>query len=203
MPTTEYMLRCLHRLHRADPWIKTMYNSVVVDMNGISGLLDDDYNNIFFRWCTAAGAAVFERDLGYDSSGLDLVIRRKLIETNWKSRKFSSIPIMQDIADSFYGGKMNVDFIGGKIVYRMINYLSNLNDFVASVDRIKPAHLGYRFVYHSETNVKFYTGVAIKAKRKTVITIASDLSSINNQSIKMVAMGAVRSYRKTIIRSGD
>lgn len=197
------MLRCLHIIHRKDQLINTLYTSIAKDMAQISNLLDEDYNNIFFRQCTPAGAKIFERDLGCDNSGLDIIIRRKIIENLWRAKRFSSVPIIQDIADSFYTDKMSVDFIGGKIVYKMSVNLSNLNNFITSVNKIKPAHLGYKFVYHSETTTDAYVGVIVKSRQKTKINIATDLTEIKQQNVKLAAVCAIKKYNKIIIRSGD
>lgn len=149
---TDTMLRALHAWYRKDKWVKALYDAMDADMSGVDGKLMQDYYNLFFDKLDEDGCKVLEKDLGlHPAKDATLDMRRSDIQINWLAKQFASMPAIQQICDGIYNGDCTAEYDGNAtITYAFRHYMEPApytDVLVQSVDRIKPAHIGYKFRY--------------------------------------------------------
>ena len=70
--------------------------------------------------------------------------------------------MIQDVAEAWDNGAVVVQFIGGKIIIsftQIFGVPKYIESITATIEKIKPAHIGFEFVYrtHSWRDLKAYT----------------------------------------------
>ena len=166
------MMQNNNKLYQKDEFVTELYKAAGIIMQEIVDRLDDVERQIFFDTMTETGVKIIETYLGiHPQKGAELADRRQNVQANWlagKGKKFT-LQMIQEVAAAWENGDVNVDFVDGKIliefkfIYGVPKYIDQL---IATIEMIKPAHLGYGFVYktHSWRDVKQHTWRFIKER---------------------------------------
>lgn len=146
-----------NKLYRKDPFVNDLYNAVALIYEAILSRLDETEKQLFFDTMTLRGIIIFEKYLGISvPAGTSIEERRNNIKANWlavRGKKFT-LKMIEEICLAWDKGKVNVTFTSGKIriafveIYGIPSFIDNLKK---TIDRIKPAHLPYEFIYQLHT----------------------------------------------------
>ncbi len=157
------MINYLHKLYRTDPWVKELFNSAGIEMDKIGQLLTKIEQQIFFDTATETGLTVYEKELGITTrKNVSIADRRSNIEAKLKMGGISNLKLIQMIADSWYNGAVEVEFIEGKISVKFVSIYgipTDIEGLQDAIGQIKPAHLAiyYTFKYRVWSEAKAYT----------------------------------------------
>lgn len=206
---TDTMLRALHAWYRKDKWVKALYDAMDADMTGVDGKLMQDYYNLFFDKLDEDGCKVLEKDLGlHPAKDATLDMRRGDIQINWLAKQFASMPAIQQICDGIYNGDCTAEYDGdATITYAFRHYMEPApytDALVASVDRIKPAHIDYKFRYdYNVWRDYYYPLFWSNVKEKTWTTEAGMIWSDNYALRHNWSYMKTRTWKETLIKDVD
>lgn len=157
------MINYLHKLYRTDPWVTELFNSAGIEMDKIGELLTEIEQQIFFDTATETGLAVYEKELGITArKDVSIADRRSNIEAKWKMGGISNLELIQMIADSWYNGAVEVEFINGEISVKFVSLYgipTDIEGLKDAIEQIKPAHLAiyYTFKYRVWSEAQVHT----------------------------------------------
>lgn len=172
----EIMTEAMHRLYRSDEWLQELFRVTGLSLSEAEQAADDIHANNFFDTATAAAVERYERDLGIIPTGTDLDDRRAVIRAKWLGTGKVDLLLLQQVADSWRDGSIDLEFTGGKIHVTFISPIGvprGLAELQAALGNIKPAHLAmyYTFLYLTwgETKIRTWndlkTGTWMDVKR--------------------------------------
>lgn len=157
MNSTERMISYNNKLYQRDAFVRAIYAAAGGTVEAILTVLDDTEKQEFFDTMTEAGVRLIEGYLGIDPPvNADISERRQNVQSNWlaaKGKKFT-IKMVHDLAEAWDNGAVDVQFTEGKIVisfteiYGVPKYIESIT---ATIDKIKPAHIGLLFVYRTHS----------------------------------------------------
>lgn len=203
------MLRALHAWYRKDPWIKWLFEAIDADMSGVDAKLQQDYNNMFFDRLDEDGCEVLEKDLALiQAKDATLESRRADIQTNWLAKQFASMPTIQQICDGIYNGSCTAEYDGdATITYAIRHYMEPApytDILVKSVDRIKPAHIDYKFRYDYNVWRNYYYPLFwSNVKEKKWAAEAGMVWSDNYSIWRSWSYMKTRTWKETMIKDVD
>lgn len=206
---TKTMLKALHAWYRGDKWVKALYDAIDSDMTGVDGKLMQDYYNLFFDKLDEDGCKVLEKDLGLTpAKDATLEMRRSDIQINWLSKQFASLPAIQQICDGIYNGDCTAEYDGdATITYAFRHYMEPAlytDALVKSVDRIKPAHIDYKFRYiYNKWRDYYYPLFWSNVKAKTWTDEESMIWSDNYALRHNLSYMKTRTWKETMIKDVD
>ncbi len=206
---TKTMLKALHAWYRGDKWVKALYDAIDSDMTGVDGKLMQDYYNLFFDKLDEDGCKVLEKDLGLTpAKDATLEMRRSDIQINWLSKQFASLPAIQQICDGIYNGDCTAEYDGdATITYAFRHYMEPAlytDALVKSVDRIKPAHIDYKFRYiYNKWRDYYYPLFWSNVKAKTWTDEESMIWSDNYALRQNWSYINTRTWKETMIKDVD
>lgn len=206
---TKTMLKALHAWYRGDKWVKALYDAIDSDMTGVDGKLMQDYYNLFFDKLDEDGCKVLEKDLGLTpAKDATLEMRRSDIQINWLSKQFASLPAIQQICDWIYNGDCTAEYDGdATITYAFRHYMEPAlytDALVKSVDRIKPAHIDYKFRYiYNKWRDYYYPLFWSNVKAKTWTDEESMIWSDNYALRQNWSYINTRTWKETMIKDVD
>lgn len=206
---TKTMLKALHAWYRGDKWVKALYDAIDSDMTGVDGKLMQDYYNLFFDKLDEDGCKVLEKDLGLTpAKDATLEMRRSDIQINWLSKQFASLPAIQQICDWIYNGDCTAEYDGdATITYAFRHYMEPAlytDALVKSVDRIKPAHIDYKFRYiYNKWRDYYYPLFWSNVKAKTWTDKESMIWSDNYALRQNWSYINTRTWKETMIKDVD
>ena len=206
---TKTMLKALHAWYREDGWVKALYDAIDADMTGVDGKLMQDYYNLFFDKLDEDGCNVLEKDLGlHPAKDATLDMRRSDIQINWLAKQFASMPAIQQICDGIYNGDCTAEYDGdATITYAFCHYMEPApytDALVKSVDRIKPAHIDYKFRYiYNKWRDYYYPLFWSNVKAKTWTDEESMIWSDNYALRHNLSYMKTRTWKETMIKDVD
>lgn len=206
---TKTMLKALHAWYRCDKWVKALYDAIDSDMTGVDGKLMQDYYNLFFDKLDEDGCKALEKDLGLTpAKDGTLEMRRSDIQINWLAKQFASMPAIQQICDGIYNGDCTAEYDGdATITYAFRHYMepaSYTDALVKSVDRIKPAHIDYKFRYiYNKWRDYYYPLFWSNVKAKTWADEESMIWSDNYALRQNWSYMKTRTWKETMIKDVD
>ena len=154
-----------NKLYRKAVFVNDFYTVVAIVYESLLSRLDEAEKQLFFDTMTLPGIEIFERYLGITvPTGTSIEERRNNVKANWlaaRGKKFT-LKMIQEICLAWDKGKVDVSFTSGKIkiafleIYGIPSFIDSLRK---TIDRIKPAHLPYEFIYqlHTWGDVKTHT----------------------------------------------
>lgn len=166
------MVQHNNKLYQKDDFVKALYNAAGLTVEGVLERLDEAEKQEFFDTMTETGVKLIEGYLGIvPPKDADIAERRQNVQSNWlaaKGKKFT-IEMIQDVAEAWDNGAVDVQFIGGKIIIsftQIFGVPKYIESITATIEKIKPAHIGFAFVYrtHSWRDLKAYTWEWAQAK---------------------------------------
>ncbi len=120
-------------------------------VEGVLERLDEAEKQEFFDTMTETGVQLIEGYLGIvPPKDADIAERRQNVQSNWlaaKGKKFT-IEMIQDVAEAWDNGAVDVQFIGGKIIIsftQIFGVPKYIESITATIEKIKPAHIGFEF----------------------------------------------------------
>lgn len=206
---TDTMLQALHAWYRKDKWVKALYDAMDADMSGVDGKLMQDYYNLFFDKLDEDGCKVLEKDLGLTpAKDATLDMRRSDIQINWLAKQFVSLPTIQQICDGIYNGSCTAEYDGdATITYAIRHYMEPApytDILVKSVDRIKPAHIDYKFRYDYNVWRNYYYPLFwSNVKEKKWAAEAGMVWSDNYSIWRSWSYMKTRTWKETMIKDVD
>ena len=168
----ERMVQHNNKLYQKDDFVRALYNAAGLTVEGVLERLDEAEKQEFFDTMTETGVKLIEGYLGIiPPKDADIAERRQNVQSNWlaaKGKKFT-IEMIQDVAEAWDNGAVAVQFIGGKIIIsftQIFGVPKYIESITATIEKIKPAHIGFEFVYrtHSWRDLKAYTWEWAQAK---------------------------------------
>lgn len=163
------MIKNLPKLYRKDDWVNMIYNSVAEQFTTFNELNKSNLDNINFNTLDERGCLLYEKDLQLSSVGT-LSDRRNNIQSKWLSNYKCNVQSLQQLADSYYNGLLNVSYEGNAtIIYTVLvglNYFeTDFTDFLNNVEIIKPAHFDYVFRYNYNKWEDYYNYITWGTER--------------------------------------
>jgi hypothetical protein len=159
----DYMIKTLHKLYRQDNWINELYNSIGLQLMPVDTQNENNYNNLFFSNLNEAGCKLFEKDLGIKArSGDSLEQRRNRIQSKWLASYWCTLPVIQNLVNTYYGDKVEVKYDGNATLeyntkLGFNHFDEDFSDMLNAVNEIKPAHFGHVFTFtHNKWQDYFY-----------------------------------------------
>ncbi|WP_027399090.1 putative phage tail protein [Anaerovorax odorimutans] len=150
MIAKERLINNLNKLIRQDEYIQELCKSIGTEIDVVEQGLHDLYNQFWFDTMTW-GADVIAKQLNIKLNPiLTQAEKNSLIEARWKNSGKSDIELLQNIADSWKNGEINVSFIDGKIIIKFIGEFgtpTDLESLKVEIDKAKPCHLLVNYVF--------------------------------------------------------
>lgn len=141
----EYILGCLPRLYRSDPWVEAIFTASGLTLDQVAEAILGVYNANWFDTMAEEYVAIYEKAMGITPrAGQTLEDRRSTIEARWKSAGKVDVALLRAVADSWKKGEVNVDFVDGKLALAFNSVYGvpeDLEGLLAAIDEVKPAHL--------------------------------------------------------------
>lgn len=202
MTKKEFMLSCLHRFHRSDPWVNELYKAIEIDLDNIDKKLRQDYDNLFFDTMSVEACRVLEKVLGIRPNvGATLDDRRKRIAVRWLANSRATIPIFQAMADIYYDGTMTVQYHGdAKLIFDFQQTLGGVlfTQFLEGIEEIKPAWFDMETVAHFDLPPAMqYVGAAVDCHKD--ISISPKTVEDSNLIVQYFAGGVLNIHKEISI----
>ena len=148
----EKLLNMLHKVYRKDKWIRELFKAAGLEIDKAGEAIDEINAQYFINTATDWGLKLYEWELGITKPSKTLDARRSTVEAKWKTGGKVDIALLQDVADSWKNGDINVTFPDGKIHITFVGEYGvpkDLDDLYSALDEVKPAHLAivYTFRY--------------------------------------------------------
>lgn len=158
MDIKEALIKNNNKLYWHDPFIDTVYTAAALILNRIIEDLNETEKQMFFNTMTETGILIFERYLNIiPPTGATIAERRQNLQSSWlaaKGKKFT-IQMVKDVCEAWEKGAVSVEFKNSEIVVTFIDTygIPRFYKTVESIiERIKPAHLGLKFVIKYNTH---------------------------------------------------
>lgn len=151
----DYMISTLHKLYRSDAWIQEIFNVTGLSLDEVEAVADEVHSNNFFDTATEEAIIRYEAELRIEPKGSEsLDERRSTIRAKWIGSSKVDILLLQEVANSWKNGTIQLEFIGGRIHVKFISPIgvpTALDSLKEALERVKPAHLAmyYTFMYLS------------------------------------------------------
>jgi hypothetical protein len=154
----ENLLNNLNKIIRKDKYVDNVMTPQGEDLESIALKIIELSNEYFFDTMSLEGIAVYERQMDFKTIGT-LEDRRQQIEARWKTAGKCSLELLQNIANSWRNGLVEIQFISGVIEVTfssLVGVPSDLEGLKKAIGEAKPAHLGinYSFKYSTWGMVK-------------------------------------------------
>lgn len=151
MSSKEYMLKTLHKLYRSDKWVNELFNAVGLNLDNLSKAVDEVYNNTYFDICSEKALEKHEQELAISYKiKPPLEDRRAVVRSRWIGSNKVSLPLLQEVADSWKHGLTKLLFENGriKVLFRSpIGVPIDLDGLKSALENTKPAHLAILYVF--------------------------------------------------------
>lgn len=147
------MINALHKIYRKDSWVAALFEAAGIELDKLGQYIDDIYSQYFFDTATDKGLDYYEREAALKSrSIMELDDRRAAVEAKWKSSGKVDIFLIQEVADSWRNGEVEVSFVSGKIKVEFkgdFGIPKDLESLKKAIEDVKPEHLAilYAFKY--------------------------------------------------------
>lgn len=159
----------LPRLYRDDPWIQSLYQVAGAKLDEIEAGIAEWHENRYFDRYTFA-LPVWERILGMrpgHSQGDDS--RRAALRAKWLSNRKSDRLLLQEIADSWQPGALEVGFADGYITLTANgDIMRDWRYLLSAIEEAKPAHLPLVPVTKTHSTV-YFGGTLVPSYEQTVL----------------------------------
>ncbi|MBO5302400.1 MAG: DUF2313 domain-containing protein [Peptococcaceae bacterium] len=164
----EKLLKALHKLYREDRWLNDLFHSAGINMDQLDAASQDVVNQMFLDTATWA-LSIYEAEsnikVNSDSTYED---RRSAVIAKERTGGKLTLEILQNIANSWNNGEIDVVFENGKIhvTFSGDNGVpKDLDGFYRAINEAKPAHLAvvYTILYAQWRDVAKYTWGEAKA----------------------------------------
>ena len=159
MNNKEEMIKSLHKLFRKDPYINSILQAAGIDLDKINIETDGIKTEMFFDTMTEKGILIYQKELAYIPKSLTLEGKRIEIESRYKSSGKCDLTLLQRIADTWNAGLIIVRFVNGVIQLAFSGEVQqdyDLKGLKQSIEEIKPAHLGFEFIYSERLDGSLY-----------------------------------------------
>ena len=153
------MLKSLHKLFRKDPYINEILKAAGMDLDKIDTESGGIKTEMFFDTMTEKGILIYQKELAYIPKSTTLEGKRIEIESRYKSSGKCDLTLLQRIADTWNAGLIIVRFVNGVIQLAFSGEVQqdyDLKGLQQSIEEIKPAHLGFEFIYSERLDGEVY-----------------------------------------------
>lgn len=146
----------IHKLYRQDPWVQSLYQTAGRKLDEIEAGIREWHENRFFDGYTFA-LPIWERILGMRpgrTQGDDS--RKAALRAKWLSNRKSDRLLLQEIADSWQPGALEVGFEDGYITLTTDgDIMRDWRYLLPAIEQAKPAHLPLIPVIQSKHRLYF------------------------------------------------
>ncbi|MDF2612771.1 MAG: hypothetical protein K0S71_557 [Clostridia bacterium] len=138
---------------RSDPYLLALLNGAGLSLDDMDAYIADIAAQLNVSTATWS-LDIYEREAGIKTNkSRTYEERRAVIVARWRSSGKSDIHLIQQVADAWKNGRVNVEFRADGQIHVTFNsekgVPSDLDSLDAAIDEVKPAHLGviYHFLY--------------------------------------------------------
>ena len=159
MNNKEEMIKSLHKIFRKDPYINEILRVAGLGLDKISEETEQVKNEMFFDTMSEKGVLIYQKELDYIAKSPTLEGKRLEIEARWKSSGKCDLVLLQKIADVWNAGAVIVRFVNGILELAFTSEVQesyNLDNLKSAISEIKPAHLGFEFIYSEEMKGRLF-----------------------------------------------
>lgn len=153
MSFKDYMVSTLHKLYRKDDWLQELFRVAGLSLDEVEASVNEIHANNFIDTATEKAVEYYENELGIKPLvNASLADRRSTIRAKWIGNGKVDLYLLQQVADSWANGLIELEFVGGKIHVKFISPVgvpTGLEDLQKALENTKPAHLAmyYTFAY--------------------------------------------------------
>jgi hypothetical protein len=146
------LIKNLHKLYREDPFINELFTTTGITLDNLADTIIDLENQKWFDTMTWY-IDVMEKELNFKTNpNSSIEDRRSQLQARWRSNGKADIYLLQNVADSYKNGEIEVDLVDGKLKCTFVGEIgipSDIDSLKKSLDDVKPAHLAiiYAFKY--------------------------------------------------------
>lgn len=146
------LLDNLNKLIREDKYIIGLCNSIGIELDKVSLLIEKIYKNIFFT--------SLDEDLGIPlmlnllkltlNENLSTEEKQSAIQAKWKAKGNCTEKLLQAVCDSWKNGIIDVDFINDNLTLNFIGVggiPSDLESLKKEINKTKPAYLLVDYIF--------------------------------------------------------
>lgn len=158
MSNKEKLIANLNKIYRNDKYIDNIMGAAGIDLKEVEEDIKTVGTEFFFDTMDKAGIDIYSRQLDITTTG-ELEDKRNQIEAKWKTTGKCDLELLQDIANSWRNGQVEIKFLNGIIQVTfnsLVGVPEDLEGLKAAIKEAKPAHLGinYSFKYRTFGMVK-------------------------------------------------
>lgn len=153
MSFKDYMISTLHKLYRKDEWLQELFRATGLKLDEVEATVDEIHGNNFIDTATEKAILQYENELNIKASASStLADRRSTIRAKWLGNGKVDLYLLQQVADSWANGFIELEFVDGKIHVKFISPVgvpTGLEELQKALENTKPAHLAmyYTFAY--------------------------------------------------------
>lgn len=154
------ILILLNSLFRKDEVTINLTNSLDTQLNNLENNINNLNDNLFLQTSTWA-LDILEKELSLkNTKNKSLGERRSVISAKWRGVGTLTLEKIKDTVKAYVNGDINVYFDGIINIEFVSNFgvPPNIEDVYKSIEAIKPAHLGvkYLFKYRTHGDLRVY-----------------------------------------------
>lgn len=153
MSFKDFMISTLHKLYRKDDWLQELFRVAGLKLDEVEATVNEIHGNNFFDTATEKAIAQYENELNIKPAvNSTLADRRSTVRAKWIGTGKVDLFLLQQVADSWANGLVELEFVGGRIHVKFISPIgvpTGLEDLQKALENTKPAHLAmyYTFAY--------------------------------------------------------
>jgi hypothetical protein len=140
----EDLLNSSHKIYRQDPLVNNLYEAIGSEFETLANDLQDNLNQFDFTKMTW-GIPILENLLDFKvNSNNAIEDQRSQLMSRWRSNGKVDILLLQNIANSWKNGDIQVQFVNGNIQIKFVGELGvpqDLDNLKKALEDVKPAQL--------------------------------------------------------------
>lgn len=110
-----YILRCINKLYRKDPWLNNIYDAFGSLCSEADNKIDEVYGNNFFDTATEAGLQAFEAEAAIPTdTEAEREDREAYLRAKWLGVGKVGVELLQQVADEWRLGTTKISFTHGR-----------------------------------------------------------------------------------------
>lgn len=144
------LLKLLHKIYRADKFIKDFISGVDFCLSKINKVITRLNSLLHFNRLDEEGCAFWEDKLKITNTNKSIPDRQAKIRAKWLASTHNCIELLQNVCDSWKNGETSIDFIDGRLKLQFIGEFGvpqALESLIQSIKEVQPAHLPLEILF--------------------------------------------------------
>lgn len=144
----QLLLNNLHKLIRRDKYIQDILNASGIELDQLKEKMSQLEKEFLFESMSQERIDALEKELNFKAKSEKIEIKRLELEARWKTRGKCTLELLQETANVWRNGEVEVKFIDGAINIEFTSVVGvpyGIEHLKKALTEAIPAHLGINF----------------------------------------------------------